>query len=264
MVRTSRLISSGGPATYLGHIVLAGSVDDDVPVVPPARVLDHWVVSVLHEGRGHYLDDRSGRTPLRPGSVLIIRPGLSHWYGTENNETWTETWVILAGPLFDLLEPQVQANGPAYHVRPESAGAVLASLRHPPRGMREGEQQVTELFAELVDVVSRADSGRSSKIQTAVDLLSADGAADLRMTDVAEQVGLDYDVFRHQFTREVGQSPSAFRAERRIRAAANLLRMTTMTHRAIARELGYADEFHFSRRFSAAFGVSPSAYRRRH
>jgi AraC-like DNA-binding protein len=35
-----------------------------------------------------------------------------------------------------------------------------------------------------------------------------------------------------------------------------------MTHREIARTLGYADEFHFSRRFRAQYGVPPRDYRR--
>jgi AraC-like DNA-binding protein len=38
--------------------------------------------------------------------------------------------------------------------------------------------------------------------------------------------------------------------------------VTDMTVREIARTLGYADEFHLSRRFSAHFGVPPRDYRK--
>ena len=258
MVGTSGLISTGGQATFLGRIVLAGSVLDDVPVVQaPRRVLEHWVVSVVHDGVGRYIDDSDQRAELGPGSVLVIRPGLPHWYGTAGDAGWTETWAIVGGPLFDLLQPRVQARGAVHRVRREAAAAVPAILR------REAEQQLTELFAALVDVVNPGVVASSAPIQAAVELLSSDLAAERSMADVATDLGLDYDVFRHAFAHEVGRPPSAFRNERRLQAAANMLRMTTMTHHAIARELGYTDEFHFSRRFRAVFGVSPSAYRSR-
>jgi len=47
-----------------------------------------------------------------------------------------------------------------------------------------------------------------------------------------------------------------------VQTAATLLRLTDMTHREIARTLGFADEFHLSRRFRAQFGVAPRDYRR--
>lgn len=266
MAGASGLISTGGAATYLGRVVLAGYVLDDVPVVQaPRRTLEHWVVSVLRDGAGRYLDDAGPPVELRPGSVLVIPPGHPHWYGTIDNATWSETWAILDGPLFNLLESATRARGVVHPIRAGgNAAAIPALLRRPTRGHRAAEQQVTELFAALVDIVGTDDGPQlSPTIQAALELLSSDMTATLSMTDVAHQVGLDYDVFRHTFADEVGWSPSAFRDERRLQAAANMLRMTTMTHRAIARELGYTDEFHFSRRFRNAFGVPPSAYRRR-
>ena len=96
----------------------------------------------------------------------------------------------------------------------------------------------------------------------AVARLSDDLTGDGRLQTVAAESGLSYDTFRRHFTAQVGQSPSAFRTARRLQTAATLLRLTDMTHREIARTLGFADEFHFSRRFRAQFAVSPRDYRR--
>ena len=101
----------------------------------------------------------------------------------------------------------------------------------------------------------------STEIADAIGRLADDltGSVDLRT--VAAESGLTYDTFRRHFTTQVGQTPAAFRTARRLQTAATLLRLTDMTHREIARTLGFADEFHFSRRFRAQFGIPPRDYR---
>ena len=108
------------------------------------------------------------------------------------------------------------------------------------------------------------DPGSRRAIASAADLLASDLAGDLDLPALATRSGLSYDLFRHRFTRELGESPLAFRNRHRLRAAANLLRMTDLTLRQIAHMLGYSDEFHLSRRFSAHFGAPPRDYRKKH
>jgi AraC-like DNA-binding protein len=222
------------------------------------------VVTVLHGGSGRYVDDVDGPTPLPTGTVSIIPPQLPHWYGTEPDGTWTETWAMFRGPLFTLLRAGNPAAGAVRRAaRPNAAAALPILLGRPARSQREGERQLLDLFAWLRDAITTGAARWTEPVQAAADRLAADTAAQLSIADVADQVGMDYDAFRHAFVREVGTPPAAYRNTHRLQTAAKLLRMTAMTHRAIARELGYTDEFHFSRRFRAAFGESPSAYRKR-
>jgi transcriptional regulator GlxA family with amidase domain len=102
----------------------------------------------------------------------------------------------------------------------------------------------------------------SDAIAAAAGLLSSDLGARLDMRTVAVHIGLPYDLFRRRFTRELGESPLAFRNAQRLRVVANLLRDTDMTIREIALALGYTDEFHLSRRFKAHFGQPPRDYRK--
>ena len=98
-------------------------------------------------------------------------------------------------------------------------------------------------------------------IRIARELLAADLTAELDLRDVARRIGLPYDTFRKRFRADVGVSPGAFRLDRRIDAAKSLLRMTPMTHAAIAASLGFANEQHFAKRFRARAGRSPRDYR---
>jgi AraC-like DNA-binding protein/predicted GNAT family N-acyltransferase len=73
---------------------------------------------------------------------------------------------------------------------------------------------------------------------------------------------MSYESFRKRFQRETGVSPARYRTLRRIEAARELLRYSPqLTNRQIAETLGFADEYHFSRRFTQIAGSTPRQFR---
>ena len=68
--------------------------------------------------------------------------------------------------------------------------------------------------------------------------------------------------FRKRFREATGSTPAHYRENLRIETAKDLLRSTVLTTRQIAESLGFFDQYHMSRRFKSATGMSPTAYRR--
>jgi AraC-like DNA-binding protein/quercetin dioxygenase-like cupin family protein len=262
----TRIAVSQAPLTRLGQLVLAGEVVDDEPTMPsPLRVMDAYVLSVVVEGHGRYRHADGREEPISPGAHTVVPPGRPHWYGTAAGQRWTEVFAVFTGPLFDTLAESgvLGEDGPRYPRPAPSMAALRTLLRPAPRSRLAAEHQLVALADWLLDMAGPDDAaGPSPAIATALDRLADDLTARADMRTVAGEVGLPYDTFRRRFTAEVGQPPLAFRNGRRLQAAATLLRMTDMTIREIARTLGYADEFHLSRRFRAHFGLPPRDFRR--
>jgi len=63
------------------------------------------------------------------------------------------------------------------------------------------------------------------------------------------------------FNRELGLSPWDYLNRYRIYQAKELLRRTSDSIRAIARQVGFKDQAYFSRVFRKVTGVSPKAFR---
>jgi transcriptional regulator GlxA family with amidase domain len=96
----------------------------------------------------------------------------------------------------------------------------------------------------------------------AQQLLETDLGSNLSLAEVAATVNLSYETFRKGFRESTGTTPAHYRAVRRIEAAQALLRYRPgITNREIAETLGFADEFHFSRRFTQITGVTPRVFR---
>lgn len=81
------------------------------------------------------------------------------------------------------------------------------------------------------------------------------------MTEVARSLGMSYESFRKKFAHRMGTPPSRYRQARMIEQACALLMRRSLSHRQIAEQLGFCDEFHFSKIFRKRMGFSPRAFR---
>ena len=81
------------------------------------------------------------------------------------------------------------------------------------------------------------------------------------VANLAAAVGSSRAVFARRFTELVGEPPIAFLTGWRLALAADLLRSSTATIAAVAKEVGYATPFALSSAFKRAYGVSPNAHR---
>jgi len=83
------------------------------------------------------------------------------------------------------------------------------------------------------------------------------------IAELARGAGVHPVHFIRSFRRWYGTTPGAFVDGRRLDAGAALLAGTELPVAEIALAAGFADQSHFTRRFSRRFGIPPAAYRRR-
>lgn len=86
--------------------------------------------------------------------------------------------------------------------------------------------------------------------------------AELTLNTVAEYVGLNEKYFSNRFTRETGETFSAYLTELRLQKSKELLKSTTFKIYEIAEMVGYHNAEHFNRMFKKYNGISPAQYRK--
>jgi len=84
---------------------------------------------------------------------------------------------------------------------------------------------------------------------------------DLSLMDMATAAGVSRQHLLKLFRNRRGASPTQYLYERRLCVAADQLTHTGLSIKEIAGKCGFASEFHFSRKFKAAYGKSPREWR---
>ena len=79
--------------------------------------------------------------------------------------------------------------------------------------------------------------------------------------EMAEMCNLSDDQLRRIFLRRTGVAPKLYADRLKLNQAASLLTDSEKSVAEIAAEFGYMDQYHFSRRFKAVMGMSPTRYR---
>lgn len=83
--------------------------------------------------------------------------------------------------------------------------------------------------------------------------------ADVSLASLAAECGMSRFALLRLFTREVGMPPHAYLTRARLREARRLLARGDAPA-TVAAAVGYADQSHLTKRFRAAFGITPGQY----
>ena len=86
----------------------------------------------------------------------------------------------------------------------------------------------------------------------------------IHIRDLSAVAQRSHAYFCRQFKLTVGESPHAYVVRKRLERACHLMATSAVSLTEIAFSVGFADQPHLCRHFRAAFGRSPSSWRREH
>ncbi|RFU85025.1 AraC family transcriptional regulator [Streptomyces triticagri] len=260
-----------GPAGRTGRLRHAGRIENGRGVlIRPYRSFDGFALMYLYEGSGEYREENRV-VPLRAGSVVYVTPGTPHWYGPVGSSGWNEVHLVFDGRLFTtllesrLIDPArpVRSLTPVDYWLPRIDGFRTA---RPPRTRAGMDDEVCSLLRLLVEIDAATEENGGDQALNWLEesrRLLADNLADrLDMASVAAEVGMAYESWRKRFQSHTGVPPARYRLRRRVDAARELIRNSSLSGKEIAGIVGFSDEYHLSRQFHRVTGMTPTQFRR--
>lgn len=211
----------------------------------------------------------SVRSEVTAGQALVIPPGTPHEYGAAADRPWTIWWLHLGGA--DVAELIGALAGLVLHVGDVYRAVALIDevLTRMERDDSVRTRQAAagaawHLLALLAAGQTGAPASRNDAIQQAQEYLREHLGARTSVAELAALARLSPSHFAALFRRATGTGVLQYQTRLRMSRARELLDTTDQAVAEIARSLGYADPFYFSRQFRSVHGISPSAYRTQH
>lgn len=248
---------------------------------------DFLEVELIGAGTGWH-HTASGRHRARAGDVFVLRPGAWHGY-TDCDGLLIADLHITAGSLrgdaaFLLQMPSLRE---LLWLRPTSTGRygvhegsipiaevdpTIAQVEELARDIAERPANQPRLLGRLLTILGTlaeaSGSGETPRtLHPAAAMLlqqiESEAERDWTLAEFAELVNLDRAYLTRLFRDHVGLPPMAYVARVRAERAADLLTNTDEPVARVGAMVGWPDPAHFTRRFRALAGTSPSDYRRK-
>lgn len=268
-------------ATMVNRVELNGET--------PPHGHDFFEIALAAGGSGGHTS-ASGKHALNKGNLAIIRPGTWHgfthcselvihnccfdqhllqrelsWLREDaglNFLLWTGPYAAdrrgvlvvrlrdnrLAACLDDLEALREVQDSPR---RTETIGRLLVFLDHLAQSV------------EALNVLNQENRLLHPAVLETMRLLESQVGHPWTLRELAARSHLDPSYLVRLFKLEIGLAPIAYLNRCRVEQAAGLLLHTLLPVSEVAAQVGWFDPNLFSRRFRAAYGMSPSEYRKR-
>ncbi len=215
-------------------------------------------------GEGYYRVD-GVHVPLKRGFAAFLNTGVTFIHDHNPDDP-----PVLIPCRFDLLDSRSGALIPSpappfwtpFMVEDSTHYEELFEALH--AAYAHGDEAVCGSMLHVILTTMRHDLAKQTRADfdhriervrryIAQNPLCSDSSAEL-----ARRAGLSPAYFARKFTAQVGVSPKGFRLRAKMDYARMMLEQTDAPVKAVAMDLGYSDQFVFSRQFRKVHGIPPS------
>ena len=188
--------------------------------------------------------------------------------------------IVLSLNLTTLRELYAQLDGLQVHEKADGAFSSTPSdtawidplhryleMAHDPTALSVlGTQLLREIHFRLLTSSTGAllrgllaTDSYANRISRSIAVIRQQLSTPLRVSEIAEQIGMSSSAFHTHFKRVTGTTPLQYQKNLRLIMAMELLEHSGCSVGAAAYEVGYESPTHFSRDYKRKFGKNPSA-----
>lgn len=233
-----------------------------------------YVIHCVTKGKGIF---RCGDDvyELTENMAFLIYPGIETIYKADQDTPWSYAWIGFNG----TNAYQCVTNTGFTPRNPVLSIARMDILLDCIHNILDAHQltyanklkrscQLMRFLGTLIEDHSPVDSegikcdySSTIYVNQAIDYMSKNYYKKIKITDMANHIGINRSYLTTSFKRTLNMSPQEFLVTLRMHKAVSLLMETTLPVNTIAIQVGYDDPLAFSKIFKKKYGVSPKTFR---
>ncbi|HEU4554587.1 MAG TPA: AraC family transcriptional regulator [Chitinophaga sp.] len=220
------------------------------------------------QGKG-WLETGRKKSKVHPSQYLVIPKNTRFRFWPDPEAPWRIYTVQFTGRLADDIYTYL-GNGMKPRTTPPLVGrnAQFDDILHHLDLMNNIENLLYANFRFYsflgtfrLTVFNYMKKGADNIIEQCIQLMKQRLDQHLTLADLSKEMRLSASYLSALFKEKTRYSPIQLFTSLRMQKASQLLKETRLTVKEIAREMGYADPYIFSRAFKLVMGVSPKKFR---
>ncbi|MCL6101327.1 MAG: AraC family transcriptional regulator [Bacteroidetes bacterium] len=212
---------------------------------------------------------------IPPDHFFFIPSNMPHAYYADDQNPWSIYWIHFTGSksgLFSSLAcqpiPIERGKNSRINERLELFSEIFKNLD---RGYSIETMEYANLclghllasFTHLGQFRLINESRGKDPIGQCINFMLDNLNRKLKLEELAAEVNLSASHFSRLFANRTGHSPIDYFIQLKIQHACRLLDNTDWSVAEVSREMGFDDQFYFSRQFGKVMNMSPREYRKR-
>lgn len=240
-------------------------------LVAEGRVLPEFQAVYVTKGEGVFGAEGTAYT-VTPGSLMLILPGMKHFYKPVYEIGWYEYWVGFKGPFFSQLMEEGFLSGDTVFFKVGLQEYILGLFHQifdELRAQRPLYQfkactGVLSLLAEALTQKRRREQPNYYQkiVEKAKYLMESNMFGAIDIPSISRQIGISASRLNDIFKTYTAMTPYQYYIHIKIHRAERLLEQGETTVKEIAYRLGFEDQYYFSRLFKNKTGIVPSRWKK--
>lgn len=235
-------------------------------------VRDHYLIHFILDGEGSYIVD-GNEYKLTKNQGFLMCPNVLTYYEASESNPWTYMWIGFNGLKAKnyLINANLDEKNLIfdYNKKPNMLKSYIDEILKLKSISFQNELKTEGLLylflAELVENAAYRKPVIQNQtdiyIRKAIEYIEHNYIDDIKVTGIANFIGINRSYFFTIFKKSLNMSPQEFLLKYRMEKAYILLNNDKLAISDVARSVGYKDPLGFSKIFKKINGVSPKIYR---
>lgn len=206
---------------------------------------------------------------------FIIPAGMPHSYRSDVQNPWSIYWIHFAGSKTEAFARFAGQASPINRGKTSRINDRIDLFSEIFRNLDRGfstetleyvNQCLSHLLASFTHLSQFRlikESGEKDPVAQSINLMLENLTKKLKLEEIAAETGLSASHFSRLFVNRTGHSPIDYFIQLKIQRACRLIDNSGWSIADVSREMGFDDQFYFSRVFRKVMGMSPNEYRKR-
>jgi AraC-like DNA-binding protein len=237
--------------------------------VARGRILPEFQIVYITRGEGVFTCG-DVTYQIKPGSIMLVLPGIKHMYRPLFETGWQEFWVGFKGGYFSRLleEGRLSVDKVFFETGLHDSILSLFNLifdevrKQRPLYQMKACAAIFSLIAEVLTRERRNTEPNlyQQTVEKAKYLMESNVFSAINLPGISDQLGISTSRLNEIFKTYTSMTPYQYYIHIKIHKAESLLE-EELPVKEVAHKMGFEDQYYFSRLFKNKTGVSPSDWK---